>query len=112
MKFGLVKNIKLEARKGLVGYCPFCGSELIPKCGNFKIHHWAHKRIKNCDHWWEPETEWHRTWKNHYPTEWQEVQFEDPISNEKHIADVKTTQDLVIEFQHSHLDPKERKSRE
>ena len=112
MKFGLVNKVKVEARKGLVGYCPFCGSELIAKCGAFKIHHWAHKSIKKCDHWWEPETEWHRNWKNNYPNEWQEVQFVDPISKEKHIADVSTIHELVVEFQHSPLDLKERQSRE
>ena len=31
---------------------------------------------------------------------------------EKHIADVKTDQDCVIEFQHTYIKPDERRSRE
>ncbi len=31
---------------------------------------------------------------------------------EKHIADVRTSHGLVIEFQHSHIDPEERTARE
>lgn len=36
----------------------------------------------------------------------------DERTGEKHIADVRTSQGLVIEFQHSHIQPKERTSRE
>ena len=112
MKYALVNNIKTEARKGIKGYCPICTSELTAKCGAYKIHHWSHKKSRNCDPWWEPETEWHRTWKNNYPSEWQEFSFEDQRTSEKHIADVHTVHNLVIEFQHSHIDPKERINRE
>jgi len=112
MKYALVKNIKSEAKKGLKGYCPICASELTAKCGESKLHHWSHKKTRNCDPWWETETEWHRSWKNNYNTDWQEFSFEDPNTSEKHIADIHTTHNLVIEFQHSSIDPKERKSRE
>lgn len=87
------------------GLCPYCGSEVIAKCGRIKIWHWAHKGMSSCDPWWENETEWHRTWKNHFPLEWQEQIARDPISGETHIADVKTPHGLVIEFQHSSIDP-------
>ena len=81
------------------GVCPSCGSELIAKCGEIVIHHWAHKK-KCSDHWWENETEWHRNWKDKFPKEWQEVvHFSD--DGEKHIADVKTRNGFVIEFQHA-----------
>ena len=33
-------------------------------------------------------------------------------SGEKHVADVNTQSGMVIEFQHSHLDPLERAARE
>lgn len=112
MKFALLNNVKIEAQKGLKGFCPFCNSELTAKCGEYKVNHWSHKRSGNCDPWWETETEWHRAWKNNYLTEWQEVSFEDQISHEKHIADIYTSYSLVIEFQHSHIDPKERTKRE
>ena len=61
---------------------------------------------------WEPETEWHRAWKNNFPAECQEFIQHDGQSGEKHIADVRTPHGLVIEFQHSPLDPRERAARE
>lgn len=112
VKYALVNKIKSEAKKGLKGYCPFCSSELTAKCGELKVHHWSHKKVRNCDPWWETETEWHRNWKNCYPTDWQEFTFEDPKTKEKHIADIFTANELVIEFQHSNIDPKERAARE
>ncbi len=112
MKFALVNQEKVEAAKGLVGICPNCGSELIAKCGEIKINHWAHKRSRNCDPWWENETEWHRAWKSNFPPKWQEIIKTDELSGEKHIADVCTSHGLVVEFQHSYIKPEERRSRE
>ena len=112
MKFALIDNIRTEATKGAKGLCPICGSDVISKCGDVKLHHWAHKSIRNCDPWWENETEWHREWKNNFNSDWQEIILRDEVSGEKHIADVQTSYGLVIEFQHSHIDPIERSSRE
>ena len=112
MKFALVNGNKVEAIKGAKGFCPNCGSELIAKCGDRKINHWAHKVSRTCDSWWEPETEWHRNWKNNYPAEWQEKALLDEQTGERHIADVQTSQNLVIEFQHSAIKTDERISRE
>lgn len=112
MKFALIDGTKIEATKGAKGTCPCCGSELIAKCGELKINHWAHRAIRNCDLWWEQETEWHRLWKNNFPAEWQEVTMSDEQTAEKHIADVRTSHGLVIEFQHSSINPQERIARE
>ena len=112
MKFAIVNDTRTEATKGVSGICPSCDSELIAKCGEQRIHHWAHKGNRTCDPWWEPETEWHRTWKNNYPAEWQETIMSDEQTSEKHISDVRTIHDLTIEFQHSHINPQERISRE
>ncbi|WP_236979958.1 competence protein CoiA [Membranihabitans maritimus] len=113
MKFALVDGKKNEAFKGAKGVCPCCGSDLIPKCGDIRIHHWAHKNSKECDHWWEPETEWHRNWKNEFPGDWQEEVMPDPENNERHIADVyNPSKKLVIEFQNSPIAIDELKSRE
>jgi ribosomal protein L33 len=72
-------------------------SKLTPKCGKIKVHHWAHKNDLNCDSWREPETEWHRQWKNRFPNDWQEVVKFDKEGN-KHVADVFNPKiDLVIE---------------
>ncbi len=110
MKYAIVNREKTEAFKGGKGVCPSCSSELIAKCGDFKINHWAHKGTRNCDIWWENETEWHRQCKNQFPKEWQEIVHFDR-NGEKHIADIKTNKDWVIEFQYSFINPEERKSR-
>ena len=84
---------------------------MIAKCGEVRLWHWAHKGGQLCDRWWENETQWHRDWKNQFPVEWQEIVH--PAENgELHIADVKTDRDWVIEFQHSYLEPGERRSRD
>lgn len=85
---------------------------MIAKCGRVKMWHWAHRSRSGCDPWWENETEWHRGWKNRFLREWQEVVHIDPLDGQKHIADVKTPEGLVIEFQHSPIHPEELKSRE
>ncbi len=110
MKFAIINNVKTEATKGAKGTCINCGSELIAKCGEIKDHHWAHKGIRNCDPWWENETEWHRFWKNQFPSLWQEVIHTDK-TGEKHIADVKTDEGWVLEFQHSPIKSEEKYSR-
>src|SRR5262245_49311923 len=111
MKIALVDGNRLEARPGLSGKCPYCQSAMIAKCGERRVWHWAHRGVLKCDHWWENETEWHRNWKNNFPVEWQEV-IHTAENGEKHIADVKTASGRIVEFQHSHLEPVERRSRE
>lgn len=110
MKFAIVEGERKEAQKGIVGECIGCSHPMTPKCGEKKVHHWAHKTNKPCDHWWEPETQWHRDWKNKFLLEWQEKRHlaED---GEMHIADVKTDKDWVLEFQNSPITPSERNSR-
>lgn len=111
MKFALRNGEKIEAKKGVNdAICPICKALVIPKCGEVKIHHWAHKKKIECDHWWENETEWHRDWKNHFPADWQEI-VHTSDDNEKHIADIKTPSGLVVEFQHSPIETEEIMSR-
>ena len=112
MRFALIDNKRKEAEHGLKGLCPGCSQPVIAKCGNQRIWHWAHRSNKICDNWWEPETEWHRSWKNNYPADWQEVFLLDEKTGVKHVADLRTVHNLIIEFQHSHIDPKERATRE
>lgn len=112
MRFAIVNNRKVEATPGLIANCPGCNQSVTPKCGSQRVHHWAHSRNKMCDTWWEPETEWHRNWKNKFPIEWQEDFLTDNKTGEKHIADIGTEKGLVIEFQHSHINTQERLSRE
>ena len=111
MKYALLDRVKTTAIKGLNGQCQLCEAEVVAKCGDIKVHHWAHKSKIECDKWWESETPWHRNWKNCFPVEWQEIVHKD-ANGEKHIADIKTPHGLVVEFQHSHISKEERDSRE
>ncbi len=113
MKYAVFNNERIEATKGFQGaICPVCGNNVVAKCGNINIHHWAHKSEAECDNWWENETLWHRNWKNSFSDNWQERIMYDNTSDEKHIADVKTPNNLIIEFQHSSIKPEERIARE
>jgi competence protein CoiA len=96
------QRIKPEPK--IAGFCPSCGSSLIPKCGQILCWHWSHKTL-DCDPWYEPESEWHRNWKNLFPDDWQEV----TIGN--HRADVKTPHG-VVEFQASSISSTEVQERE
>jgi hypothetical protein len=111
MKYAIVDKERREAEPSLSGECPACGKAMIAKCGQHRVHHWAHQGKRTCDPWFENETEWHRAWKNHFPKGWQEF-VQHSKSGEKHIADVKTENGVVLEFQHSFLRPDEREARE
>ncbi|HKG08307.1 MAG TPA: competence protein CoiA family protein [Pedobacter sp.] len=112
MRFAIIENSRVEARSGLKGTCPACNQLVIARCGKIRVHHWSHQREKMCDKWWENETEWHRSWKNNYPEDYQEISLLDQETGERHFADVKTEHRLVIEFQHSPIHYEERMSRE
>lgn len=112
MRYAYIGNQRVEPQKGLRGICPCCAGELIAKCGQFKIHHWAHKDLKSCDPWWENESEWHRQWKSYFPIERQECIFINQETGEKHIADVYSEKEAVLEFQSYSIDPEEMRARE
>jgi competence protein CoiA len=111
LRYALVDGERQEAQPKLRGSCPNCGMDVVAKCGQLRIWHWSHKQKLECDHWWEPETEWHRKWKGLFPDAWQEV-IHVADDGERHIADVKTDGGLIIELQHSPISPEERVSRE
>lgn len=112
MKYALIDNKKVEAFKGGEGICICCGTETTAKCGSKMVHHWAHKNLKHCDNWWENETKWHRDWKDYFPKDWQEIVHFDSLTNEKHVADIKTDKGVYIEFQNSPISPEELRQRE
>lgn len=111
MKFALISGERREAEPGLTGECPVHGHTMVARCGDLRTWHWAHTGSLSCDPWWENETEWHRAWKGLFPDDWQEY-VHHAEDGERHIADVKTREGWVLEFQHSHITPQERQSRE
>ena len=94
------------------GICDICGAETLSKCGEKVMWHWAHKSKKDCDPWWENETEWHRSWKSEFPEEFREVVFEDHETGEKHRADIVADKGMVLEIQNSPISLEELRSRE
>ena len=112
MQYALVDGQRSQAFKGMNGVCEHCKSSVIAKCGSIKIHHWAHQSTKDCDHWWEPETPWHRDWKNLFVEEFREVLFVDKNTGEPHRADIHTDKGITLEFQNSAISPQEQTSRE
>ncbi len=90
---------KIEATPKAEGFCPECNQTMVPKCGDIKIWHWAHRQnLKhNCDY--GGETEWHLDWK-------KRVNKKELVEVKKgnHRADIVTRDDTVIELQHSSID--------
>lgn len=111
MQFSIVNGRRIEAKRGLRGVCALCGAETVAKCGPRIMHHWAHASRHDCDPWWENETEWHREWKNLFPSECRE-QIRIAPDGEVHRADIITPTGIVIEVQHSAMTDAERQSRE
>ena len=103
MEFGLnINGLRTKpTSSGETATCPFCGGNLIGKCGEIYAWHWQHSQNQECDPWQEPETPWHRKWKARFPDNCQEIIIE--RSGEKHRADIKTSNGVVIEFQHSSI---------
>ncbi len=101
-----VGGARREAERGLVGSCPSCRALVIPKCGTLVVHHWAHERDADCDHWAEGETRWHSDWKNRFPPDAREVVIG------CHRADAVTPNGMVVEFQHSGISETEIEERE
>lgn len=94
---------QIEATPNARGICPQCREPVVPKCGALVTWHFAHRADDDCDHWSEPETEWHRSWKQIAPPDQREV----VIGN--HRADIvlprRAAGTLVIELQHSPMSP-------
>lgn len=88
MKYAIINGIRKEAESKEIGNCSFCGSKVRGHFGLERINHWKHISKNDCDIWNEGETEWHRSWKNHFDESQQEVIRYDQISAKKHVADI------------------------
>ena len=112
MRFAIVGDNKHQKPlKGAKGTCPLCRETLVAKCGNIRIHHWAHPSDSQCPYK-ENKGEWHVNWQNEFPDDWQEIVLTDSVTHEKNIADVQTPTGFVLEFQHSHIKDEEKTARE
>lgn len=111
MEFALSeKGERIKASKHSEGFCDICGNQLIPRCGSFYRPHWAHKAGKDCDPWGEPESDWHRSWKNLVHENFRERVIQK--NGVKHRADIRLLSGIIVELQHSPLSFDERCERE
>jgi len=107
MMYGIYEDgRKVPAGPGMSATCPVCGDELLPRCGEIRVWHWAHKSRRECDSWYEPETPWHQWWKSLVQNENVEV------VRGKHRADIVGNDGIVIELQHSSISVDEIRARE
>lgn len=99
MLFATVNGEKVEAQPKTIGICPLCEREVFSKCGEVNVWHWAHHKDESCDSWFEPETEWHKNWKFVFGKDNCEI----IISKDgvRHIADILTKDNVIIELQNS-----------
>lgn len=111
MQYALVDGLRKEATTAAKGSCSTCGATMVAKCGPRIIHHWAHSGKRNCDPWWENETDWHRAWKSLFPPECREINHT-ASDGEIHRSDIRTPTGIYIEVQHSAMSDAERLSRE
>lgn len=111
MIWAIKEGVKIRASPEIKNaLCPLCNQKVISKCGKIKIWHWGHLKKSNCDNFKENETKWHIDWKNNFLKKNQEVIVEK--FGKKHIADIKTDEGVVIEFQNSSISTKELIARE
>jgi competence protein CoiA len=109
MLYAIIDNEKEKAVPGVVGICPHCEGEMIPKCGEINQWHWAHKN-KSVDCLKEPETEWHRNWKLFGNKRNVEVRIKKGARFK--ITDMKLKCGYHVEFQNSPIDVREIRERE
>lgn len=98
-------KVHIDSSSAKVEYhCPICDSKLVRRMGEIKAHHFAHIKGMTCRDTWHYEEmcEWHSSWQNRFPKEYQEVVKQH--NNRRHRADILIENNkLVIEFQHSKL---------
>jgi competence CoiA-like predicted nuclease len=90
--------------------CEICESILVPKKGEKKIHHYAHKsNNENCDSWSpifksEDDHHWHLTWQNFFKeNDFGDIEIVIKKENISHRADIQTKTSFIIEIQHSNI---------
>lgn len=112
MQYSCVNGQKILPYPKAQGTCAVCSAETLAKCGQKIMWHWAHKSKMECDPWWENETEWHRKWKELFPESFREITHHCETTGEKHRADIKSHNGIILEIQNSPISLEELRSRE
>jgi hypothetical protein len=99
MLFANFNGQRVEAKPNTTAKCPLCEQTVFSKCGEIIVWHWAHHKVTSCDSWYEPETAWHKNWKLVFGKEHCEIGMSK--NGVRHIADIQTQENVVIELQNS-----------
>lgn len=54
-------GVRVRAARGGSAVCPHCGGVLTAKCGAIVVHHWAHRKVRDCVYA-RGMTQWHYDW--------------------------------------------------
>ena len=93
------------------GICPNCRANVIAKCGELNIWHWAHENRSDCDSWsYEPMSQWHLRWQEKFSPNNREVFIS--RNGETHIADIVGKNGTIIEVQNSPISTADIENRE
>lgn len=87
-----------DADRSKLYTCPCCGSEMVQKRGRIVQHHFAHKSLVDCVSYYDNKGAWHREMQDLFPESNVEV-FNNQYG--RHIFDVLTDANRIIEFQNS-----------
>jgi len=102
-------------------FCPTCNGNMLIRKGNINVHHWAHKKGCCKDTWAHGKmTPWHLSWQLACIRNAVEVVIEknnNDLDNQKekkikHRADIIGNNGIIIELQHSSINPEDIKKRE
>ena len=96
-------------RKPFYIQCEKCEGKLFPKCGNVRMHHFAHsflrgtedapREIENHSHVGGP-SDWHKRWQRVFPKEFRERKDPDYHLEDGRRADILFSEEkIAIEFQ-------------
>ncbi len=110
MLYALKNDEIIPASPSMNAICPLCKQDVISKCGDVNIWHWAHKNLSECDSWSEGMGEWHYNWQKILPPENIEVTIKH--NGISHRADIVLNDGTVIELQSSPISIDEIKERE
>jgi len=95
---------KRPSKTGERATCPVCDGEVLSRCGEINVWHWAHRAVTSCDPWMEADSEWHAEWKSLVPQPWIEAVIEK--EGNRRCADIQLPNGAVIKLQRGPLSPK------
>lgn len=104
---------RIKAVPGAKGTCQSCEKEVVARCGEVNVHHFAHRSKEACEASRYGMTEWHMGWLDSFPKECVEYRLKS--GGKLHIADLVVMnrgRKTVIEFQRRLMPAEDMRERE